>query len=263
MSGAFHCTNRGMPVFEILLLAVAGFASGLLNAVAGGGTFISLPALIYVGIPPVSANATAALAAVPGYISSAWAFRKDITAEGSLRARTIIAISAVGGVIGALLLVVTPSEAFLWIVPWLLLLATGLFAAGPALVRVFQKRGGGPAGPAVSCAAILAVAIYGGYFNGGLGIMLLAVFGLLGYVNLHGMNGMKNILSAVLSLFSVITFIAAGLIAWEQAAVMAGAATLGGFLGARKSRTIVRTDLLRYFVTAVGLSMTVAFVLNQ
>ena len=246
-------------MFEIFLLAAAGLASGLLNSIAGGGTFLSLPALIYVGVPPVSANATATLTALPGYISSAWAFRKEIKAEGSLRARTVIAISAAGGVIGALLLVVTPSEAFLWIVPWLLLLATVLFAAGPFFLSLSRRNGSTFAGATISFISILAVAIYGGFFNGGLGIMLLAVFGLLGYVNLHGMNGLKNILSAVLSLGSVLTFIFADLIAWEQAFVMAIAATIGGFIGAQKSRQTVRTDLLRHFVTAVGVFMTIIF----
>lgn len=246
-------------MFDILLLAVAGFASGLLNAVAGGGTFLSLPALIYVGVPPVSANATATLTALPGYLSSAWGFRQDMQAEGTLGLRTIVAIAGVGSVLGALLLVVTPGETFLWIVPWLLMLATILFAAGPRLLHLLRSQGKGDAGPMVAGIIILAVAIYGGYFNGGLGIMLLAAFGLIGYVNLHGMNGLKSVLSALLSLISSVIFIAADLIAWEQAFVMAIAATLGGYIGARWSRRIVRTDLLRYFVTGVGVVMTLIF----
>lgn len=246
-------------MFDILLLALAGFAAGLLNAVAGGGTFLSLPALIYVGLPPISANATATLTALPGYVSSAWGFRHGVRAEGSLGLRIIIGIAAAGGVVGALLLVVTPGETFLWIVPWLLLLATVLFAAGPGLLRHLRRSDDSQAGPVVSGITIFAVSIYGGYFNGGLGIMLLATLGLIGYVNLHGMNGIKNALSAVLSLISALVFVKAGLIAWEQALVMALAATLGGYVGARWSRRIVRTDLLRYFVTGVGVVMTVIF----
>ena len=155
-------------MFEIFLLAAAGLASGLLNSIAGGGTFLSLPALIYVGVPPVSANATATLTALPGYISSAWAFRKDIKAEGSLRARTVIAISAAGGVIGALLLVVTPSEAFLWIVPWLLLLATVLFAAGPFFLSLSRRNGSTISGAKNKFISINAAAIYGGFLKRGL-----------------------------------------------------------------------------------------------
>lgn len=246
---------------EILLLLIAGGAAGFLNAVAGGGTFLSLPALIYVGVPPISANATSTFIALPGYLSSAWGFRHDMRAEGSLGLKAVIATAAAGGIIGALLLIMTPGEAFLWIIPWLLLLATALFAGGPFLLKMLRQRAKGDAGPLVSVAAIFAISVYGGYFNGGLGIILLATFGLLGHVNLHGMNGLKNVLSAVLSFISSLAFVGAGLIAWEQAFVMAVSATLGGYAGARLSRKIVRTDLLRGFVTLVGAAMTLAFFL--
>lgn len=251
-----------MTMFDVFLLAGAGLAAGLLNAVAGGGTFLSLPALIYVGVPPVSANATATLTALPGYMSSAWGFRHDMRREGVLSLWTIAGVGSVGSVLGALLLIVTPGDTFLWIVPWLLLLATVMFAFGPVLLRQIRKRGIGNAGMAVSIAAVLAVSIYGGYFNGGLGIMLLATFGFIGYVNMHAMNGLKNVLSAVVSIVSAITFIAAGLIAWEPALVMATSATAGGYLGASMTRKIVRTDLLRHFVTLVGLTMAVVFFLR-
>ncbi len=244
---------------ELLLLCLAGTAAGLLNAVAGGGTFLSLPALIYVGVPPVAANATATLSALPGYLSSAWGFRGDMRAEGALGFGAIFGLTAFGSILGALLLIVTPGETFLWIVPWLLMLATALFAGGPVLLKTLQRRGGGVAGPVLSGTAILGVSVYGGYFNGGLGIMLLATFGLLGFVDLHGMNGLKNVLSALLSLVSAGAFVWAGLIVWEQAAVMSLSAMAGGYAGARLSRRIVRTDLLRGFITLVGASMTVAF----
>ena len=238
------------------------YSDGLLNAVAGGGTFLTLPALIYVGVPPVSANATATLTALPGYIGSAWGFRHDMQREGALSLWAIAGVGIIGSVLGALLLIITPGDTFLWVVPWLLLLATVLFALGPHLLGQIRKRGVGSAGVAVSIASILAVSIYGGYFNGGLGIMLLATFGFIGYVNLHGMNGLKNVLSAVVSLVSAVTFIAAGLIAWEQALVMAVSSTVGGYVGATMSRRIVRTDLLRHFVTAIGLTMALVFFLR-
>ncbi len=244
---------------DLILLCLAGAAAGLLNAVAGGGTFLSLPALIYVGVPPVAANATATLSAMPGYVGSAWGFRRDMRAEGALGLRAILVLAALGSIIGALLLIVTPGETFLWIVPWLMLLATALFAAGPALLKALRRHGGEGAGPVLSGAAILAVSIYGGYFNGGLGIMLLATFSMLGHVDLHGMNGLKNVLSAVLSLTSAAAFVWAGLIVWEQALILAASAMAGGYAGARLSRRIVRTDLLRWFITLVGATMTVAF----
>jgi len=246
-------------MLDIIVLTIAGFAAGLLNAVAGGGTFLSLPALIWVGVPPVSANATATLTALPGYLSSAWAFRVDMRAQGSVGLQGIIAAGMAGSLIGALLLIVTPAEVFMGVVPWLLLAATILFASGPWILRGARAAGLGAAGPIATLAAVIAVSIYGGYFNGGLGIMLLATFSLLGYVDLHGMNGLKNLLSAVLSIVSVVTFITAGLIAWEQAAVMALASLAGGYIGARQSRKIVHTDRLRLFVTAVGIVMTLVF----
>ncbi|WP_307537148.1 sulfite exporter TauE/SafE family protein [Paracoccus sp. PAMC 22219] len=252
-----------MPkMVELLLLIVAGFASGVLNAVAGGGTFITFPVLVYLGVPPVSANATATLSALPGYASGAWAFRNDIRAEGSLGIIGTLVIAAIGSIIGGVLLILTPGDAFLAIVPWLLALATLLFAIGPRLLIAIRQRGIGNAGHVVSGGVILAVSIYGGYFNGGLGIMLLAALGLIGYVNLHGMNGLKSALSALLSLISAMTFVYADLIAWEPAAALAVSATLGGYIGASASRKITRMDLLRIFITLIGTAMTIAFFLK-
>ena len=249
-------------MFDLSLLCVAGFAAGMLNSVAGGGTFLSLPALIYVGVPPVSANATATFAALPGYLSSAWGFRHDMRAEGALSLSVIGVIGTIGAIFGALLLIATPGKAFLWVVPWLLLLATAIFALGPTLPKFVQSWGVGAAGPMGSAIALLAVSIYGGFFNGGLGIMLLATLGMIGYKNLHGMNGLKNVLSALLSLVSALAFVIAGLIAWEQALIMAVCSTIGGYIGARLSRQIVRTDLLRHFVTAIGALMALVFFLK-
>lgn len=246
-------------MIDFLLLCLAGFSAGFLNAVAGGGTFLSLPALIYVGVPPVAANATATLSALPGYLSSAWGYRSDMRQEGALGFRAILALATLGSALGALLLIATPGDAFLGIVPWLLALATALFAFGPVLLRGLQQRGRGAFGPVLSGAVILAVSIYGGYFNGGLGIMLLAAFGLLGHVDLHGMNGLKNILSALLSLISALAFVWADLIAWEQALVLALSTTVGGYAGARISRRITRTDILRGFITLIGATMTAVF----
>jgi uncharacterized membrane protein YfcA len=246
-------------MFDIALLIAAGLAAGLLNAVAGGGTFISLPALIYVGVPPVSANATATLTALPGYLASAWGLRREIGAEGPLSLPMIAIPGVIGSLIGSGLLIITPGEVFLWVVPWLLLLATILFAAGPWLLSQIKQGGAGGTNVLLAGTAIALVSVYGGYFNGGLGIMLLATFGLIGFADMHTMNGLKNVLSALLSLVSVVTFILAGLIAWEQALVMATSSALGGYLGAHYSRKITRTDLLRHFVTAVGIIMTIVF----
>ncbi|SEN47975.1 hypothetical protein SAMN05216227_101525 [Pseudorhodobacter antarcticus] len=247
---------------DILILIMAGFAAGALNAVAGGGTFLTLPALIYTGVPPVAANATATLTALPGYVASAWAYRHDLRAEGALGLRAVLAVAAFGALAGAGLLLVTSDSVFTGLVPWLLLGATVLFAIGPRLIAATRSQGFGPAGPLVSAAVLLAVSIYGGYFNGGLGIMLLAAFGLLGYSDLHNMNGLKNVLSAALSLISALAFVAAGLIVWQAAVPMAIASALGGFAGGHYSRKITNTALLRLFITAVGVGMSVLFFLR-
>ncbi|RKF13619.1 sulfite exporter TauE/SafE family protein [Roseovarius spongiae] len=247
---------------DLALLVVAGFAAGVLNAIAGGGTFLTLPALIFVGIPPVAANATATLSALPGYLSSAWGFRRDLRAEGRLSLRGIVIASGIGSLAGAALLLLTSDAVFSGIVPWLLLLATALFAAGPALIRRLRARGLPDAGPVLSFVVLVAVSIYGGYFNGGLGIMLLAAFGLLGYSDLHAMNGLKNALSVILSLIPVLAFIPAGVIAWEAAAPVALAATAGGLMGAGLSRRIANPNHLRIFIVLVGLVMSVLFFLR-
>jgi len=247
-------------MFSIAILVIAGLLAGMLNAIAGGGTLLSFPALVWLGVPPIMANATATLTALPGYIGSAWAYRQDIHAEGSLRLGSIIAFAALGGLAGAGLLLITPGDAFVGIVPWLLLTATLLFATGPRLVAMVRTRGLG-AGPVLSAVAVFLVAGYGGYFNGGLGIMLLAVFGLIGFQNLHGMNGLKNLLSAVLSLVSVTTYATAGLIAWDSAAILAVATTVGGYIGAHQARRIKRTGYLRAGIVAIGAVLTLVFFL--
>jgi uncharacterized membrane protein YfcA len=171
----------------------------------------------------------------------------------------MLLISTVGGFLGALLLLVTSSEMFSAIVPWLLLLATVIFAVGPALLRRMTERTARGPGYLLSAALLFCVAIYGGYFNGGLGIMLLAVFGLIGFTDLNAMNGLKNIISAILSLVSVATYTTAGLIDWTYAVPLSIATAVGGLLGAALARRITNPTILRAFITLVGGAMTIAF----
>jgi uncharacterized membrane protein YfcA len=145
------------------------------------------------------------------------------------------------------------------LVPWLLLVATLIFAAGPKLLTLLKGGGLGTIG---SVAVVLGVSIYGGYFNGGLGIMLLAVFGLMGFANLHGMNGLKNLMSTMISIVSAGALAVAGLIAWKSAIVLALATTAGGYFGAAYARKITNMKLLRGGIVAVGLIMTVLFFLK-
>ncbi|OJY31707.1 MAG: hypothetical protein BGP11_08940 [Rhodobacterales bacterium 65-51] len=246
---------------EILVLAVTGFVAGVLNSVAGGGTFLTFPALVWAGLPPVAANATATFAALPGYLGGAWGFRHDIRSEGALKLWQIIALSLVGSVTGALLLLVTPSDVFDGLVPVLLLVATGLFAFGPRLLATLRARGMGATGPGLSAALVFVVAVYGGYFNGGLGILLLALFGLIGFTNLNTMNGLKVLLSGLMAVLSCAAFAIAGLIGWYEGLIMAAACTLGGWIGAGLARRMP-VAVLRALIVVIGLGMAVVFFLR-
>ena len=248
------------PVNVTLLLAAA-FVAGALNAVAGGGSFLTLPALVFTGMPPVVANATGTVALLPGYVSGALGFREDLEAPPGLSLRMLIVLSLIGGAIGAGLLLITNDKTFSKIVPWLLLLATILFAVGPLLLRKLKNNETGHASGGKSAAGLLAVSIYGGYFNGGLGILLLALFGLLGQSKLNAMNGMKNVVSALLTAIAVAIYAWGGVVAWPQALVMMIAATAGGYFGARLARRIP-APVLRTGIVAIGLIMTMLFFLH-
>ncbi len=242
-----------------LLLASAAFAAGVLNAIAGGGSFLTLPALVFTGIPPIMANATSALAVSPGYLGSTLGFRPELRALPFTRLKREMAISATGGVAGALLLLVTPAKVFSGIVPWLLLFATVLFAVGPAIAR----RTASTSQESHALArwrepGLLAAAIYGGYFNGGLGILLMALYSVTGESRINTANALKNLNSLVLSFLSVAAFILAGAIAWKEGLLMMVAATAGGYFGARWSKRLP-VQWVRVGVIVTGLVMSALF----
>lgn len=246
-------TAHDLPTW--LLLLAAAFTAGALNAVAGGGSFLTLPALVLAGVPPVAANATGTVALLSGYVSGAWGFRDGLRAPPGLSMRGLVAWSLVGGASGAALLLWSGDATFRVLVPWLLLVATLLFAIGPWLLRRLKA---GQAGPDRAAAGVFGVAVYGGYFNGGLGILLLALFGLLGEPDLRVANGLKNVVSALLTAVAVAVYAVGGLVHWPEAVVMMGAATAGGYLGARGARR-VPPALLRAGIVLTGLAMTALF----
>ena len=246
---------------QLLLLLGAAFVAGALNAVAGGGSFLTLPALVYTGMPPLMANATGTVALLPGYVSGAYGFREDLQAPPGITLARLAVISLVGGAIGAGLLLLTDDRTFGALVPWLLLVATLLFAVGPLLMRR-AGRGQKAAPPAVAAAGVLAVSIYGGYFNGGLGILLLALFGLLGQTGLNAMNGAKNLVSALLTAIAVVVYAVGGVVAWPQALLMMVAATAGGYSGARVARRIP-APVLRAGIVVTGLVMAALFFMRR
>ncbi|MCI5109760.1 MAG: sulfite exporter TauE/SafE family protein [Marivita sp.] len=241
-----------------IILTLAGLGAGALNAIAGGGTFLTFPALVWAGIPPIMANATATFAALPGYAGSAWAYREDIETDGRPSLRRLILTSIAGGLIGAGLLLVTPEDLFSGVVPWLLLIATVAFAAGPWLARL-AARSGQHMSESGALGLIFTVSVYGGYFNGGLGIMLLAAFGVVGMNNLHRMNGLKNLMSGILSVVAVLTYTIAGLIDWSGLIIVGVSCAIGGHLGAALARRIQNTAVLRGFIVSIGLTMVLIF----
>ncbi|MCH7344126.1 sulfite exporter TauE/SafE family protein [Pelomonas sp. CA6] len=242
------------------MLGAAAFAAGVLNAVAGGGSFLTLPALVFAGVPPVAANATSALAVSPGYLGSTLGFRAELRALPRRRLMRESLLAALGGIAGGLLLVFTPARLFAGIVPWLLLFATAVFAAGPLLLRWLGGPGAASqeGGPRWREPALFLVAVYGGYFNGGLGILLMALYSVAGETRLNTINALKNLNSLVLSWLSVATFVLAGAIAWREGLLMMVAATLGGYVGAHLARRLP-VAWVRAAVIVIGLAMSVVF----
>ena len=251
------------PLLAYALLALAAFAAGVLNAIAGGGSFLTFPALVFTGVPPIVANATSALAVSPGYLGSTMGFRAELRELPAARLKRETLISAVGGVAGALLLLVTPSHLFSGLVPWLLLFATVLFAAGPAIAgRMRARSASGDAPARWQDPALLAVAVYGGYFNGGLGILLMALYTLAGDTRMNTVNALKNLNSLVLSWVSVAAFVLAGAIAWKEGLLMMVAATAGGWFGAQWARRLP-ASWVRAGVVLTGLAMSAVFFARQ
>lgn len=241
---------------DYILLIIAAFGAGVLNTIAGGGTFLTFPALAFTGVPPVVANATSAVAVFPGYLAGAVGFKDELKAFNRRQMIRLSVITLAGGLVGALLLVVSSNEAFAIVVPFLLLAATLAFWFGDT-IRDWAARKARAVTP-FGAAGLFLVSIYGGYFNGGLGIVLLALFSLWGMTNIHEMNGLKNGLSFALSAISVAAFAISGLVEWPQAVVMMVAATIGGYAGAPVARVLPKS-VVRGIVIVVGLSMSAVF----
>lgn len=239
-----------------LLLLAAAFAAGAINSVAGGGSFLTFPSLVVAGVPAVIANASNTVALVPGSVASAVSYRTDIERLSEGRLKSWFIVSLLGGAIGAALLLLTSDKTFRQIAPWLLLFATLLFAFGTQVGVAF--RGRLHSSQALMLTLLFPISVYGGYFGGGIGIMILAAFRLYGFTDIHGMNGIKTILSGSLNAIAAIIFIAAHQVYWRPTFVMMIAAIAGGYLGpviARRMQPIV----IRGIVIAVGALMTIYF----
>jgi len=246
-------------MIDLVVLCTAAFLAGGLNAIAGGGSFLTFPALVFTGVPVIAANATSAVAVFPGYASGALGFLGELRSFDRRMLLRLVGLSVVGGVAGSLLLLVTPASVFNWVVPWLLLFATILFLLGGRINSWIVSRGKAESNGWLTT---LLVSIYGGYFNGGLGIVLLALFSAQGMRDLNLMNGLKNVLSFVLSAASVLTFALAGVVYWKEAIVMMMAATVGGYVGARLARRMP-VAMVKLIVIIVGLVMTTVFFMRS
>jgi uncharacterized protein len=275
-----------------LFLFVAAFVGGALNAVAGGGSFIALPALIFAGVPAVSANATNTLALWPASLSSAWAYRREVAAT-----RTWIVslggVSLAGGLIGGLLLVRTTDAAFVRLLPWLLLLAAVTFSCGGALHRILARQhptgeaakhptalvteypigAATPTGvatehPTALSAQHLAVlfvqfliSVYGGYFGGGMGFVMLAALTIAGMTDIHQMNAVKSVLAVAINGVALAEFVALGAIAWAPGVIMVAGGIAGGYAGAATARRVDQR-YVRSLVMVIAWGMTVYFFLR-
>ena len=235
----------------------------MLNAVAGGGTLISFPVLLFTGVPPVQANATNTVALWTGLATSSRAYFHRLDVPRRLLVPLLVS-SIMGGLGGGLLLVKTPQRTFFHLIPWLLLVATILFTFGPKL-RAFAGKSAAGEIPRASWSIVafvmifeFFVGVYGGYFGAGIGFMLLAMFALLGMHDIHGMNALRTLLATVINAAAVITFIVSRAVFWRQCLVMIAGALVGGWLGAHVSQ---RADprKVRMFIIGLGVVMSAYF----
>jgi uncharacterized membrane protein YfcA len=247
----------------LFLFFVAGIA-GILNALAGGGSFISFPALLFTGVPPVEANATNTVALWPGLAASSLAYLKRLDVPKRLLI-PLLATSVAGGWVGALLLLKTPQRTFLHFVPWLLLSGTLLFAFGNEIRAIAGKSAVSDDLQKASWRAItvcsfieLILAVYGGYFGAGIGFVMLGMFAALGMRDIHAMGAIRTLLAAAINAAAVVTFIVAGAVLWLQFAVMAAGALVGGWFGAHYAQK-ADPQKVRALVIGVGLAMSTYF----
>ncbi len=251
-----------MTLLNAIVIFIAAMLAGALNSVAGGGSFISYPALIFGGVPPINANTTSTIALWPGTVASVSAYRNEIAAERAGLVPLLIA-SLLGGTIGAIILLQTPQNTFARLLPFLLLLATLLFAFSKRISASVRGKMANTALPQstlrilVICFQFI-IGVYGGFFGGGIGIMMLAAFGLMGMDNIHRMNGIKTLMATVINGIAVLLFVLTGVIYWPQAVVMVGGAIIGGYTGATYAQRI-NPVRVRQFVIVVGLLMTIIF----
>ena len=244
----------------LLLLAAAGLLAGSMNAIAGGGSFVTFPAMVLAGLPPVIANASSTVALFPGTLASSFAYRRELTGIGGYRLVVLAPISIAGGLVGAVLLLATPAHLFDVVIPWLLLLAAMTFAFGARAGLMLRRfiRIDSRTLPFIQ----FVISIYGGYFGGAVGLMMMAAWSLLlASDDLKSMAPARVLLTSAANGAAVVWFIAAGAIRWPEALSMLGASVIGGYVGARLSR-LLPPRIVRRFVVVLTAFITLVFFLR-
>ena len=243
------------------IIAAAAFVAGAINSIAGGGTLISFPALLWIGRNPVMANATNAVALWPGSLAAAYGFRREL--PGAKRWLAILTLPSIGGAaMGAYILMHTSTRTFSHLVPFLILGATLLLALQEAITRRLRVASRGGRGWTIFVIVFqFFVGLYGGYFGAGMGILMLAALGLIGLTDLHQMNGVKNLLAVFINGIAAIYFAYSHAILWPDAIVMAAASIAGGIAGAHMAQRLGR-KFVRGAVVAIGVIMTVALLIS-
>jgi uncharacterized membrane protein YfcA len=239
-----------------VLTFLAGILAGAMNALAGGGSFVSLPALLAAGVPPVQANASSTVALFPGGLASAWAYRDGLRPVGAVSLRALLAATLCGGLAGALLLLWTSSAAFTFVLPWLLLIATIALAFGRRIGEALRARWQIHA--RVVLAVQFALGVYGGYFGGAVGIMMIAMWGLLDNCDLKHLNAPRTLLVSAANVVAVFAFSVAHAVRWPETLFMLAGAMIGGYGGARIGRW-APPGIIRGITLLVTSCITLAF----
>ncbi len=245
----------GLDLLTIGLLFLAGLFAGAINAIAGGGTFLTFGAYTLAGLPPIAASASSAVSQFPGYVTSTLAYWSDLRKIWR-SALVLAAVSIAGSLGGAFILVNLDNEQFRALVPWLLLVATAIFAGGPYLKPKPRPSDAAPQSGATWTSAIVQffTAIYGGFFQAGMGIIMLATMSLTIRGDYHRLNSIKNLLSNVISLVAILVFVSGGIVAWPFALAAMPGVALGGYLGVWLAKRVPQ-PYVRGFVVLVGLSL--------
>jgi uncharacterized protein len=259
---------ESLTLARAVMLIAAGSIGGFMNSIAGGGTLVTFPTLVFVGLPSIIANATSTIALLPAALASAAGYRNKIPTV-SRWLRLFGPVSLLGGLLGGILLVQTPSRVFDWLVPFLILFATVLFMAKGSFSRFLGHRaaaahGRPPSGRWIAGSVLFqfAVALYGGYFGAGIGILMLASLGMLGFEDVHEMNTLKVMMGFLINVVAAAYFIWSGLVVWSAAAIMALGTILGGYFGAHFAQRVPQ-GRVRSMITAIGLIISAVMFYKQ